>query len=1650
MGTSPRCPLSHTACFISRLDDFSQRLQEARSAVSQCRQFIGSAGDKDDEGQKVSSKVRRALEKLRRITVRLIEDSGTPLKGEVTQLATDIIAIHEHTLSQGWVTTDVLTPAVESLFLLARTTLSVANPNTHTPAYDFLAHAKRLVSYCPSAAPEFDVHTHANYVRCLSGAFYNTAGTLYQASRHAAAIRFLQQGCELGAEALRLRDNAPESQETKQEESWKQLREQLHRRWELLGVCYSKISERKLAYEAFVQCIKAYPFANTEFVRLARSGPCGSAFDVSPTTKQLGTIVDRVTYIAACELFRQPGDVSLSGPMEGVLPADDSSRCIVGAILERQVDGLDGSKWKDGVENVISALLTDCLAVYEPQKMPIRRARVLVRCLEASYYGSGNAQRFAARHPDEIGDEVGALLSREHYGEDAELVHFVPQYWAAARLWQALHAHRLGSPKGLADIPTLLEQACDQLKPLALPVAPTSPRLSRSPVVAKKAAPSRATKTSTKRTATRRAPAKSSRQHPVTPPKARKALELMSTNALQTAPPQQSQTKTSTVLLDNFEKFFGLLEMAAQLLNLLGYVLARVRMLNVMKRLADRHGGHDRDGYVKACIDLAHEYVKLGKIEKAGKIYGQALTVVRSKQTSEEAAIFFLLRYAESLAVSDNILRSSTSYCEAMGLNECLHTEEKGLSTLGRVRMRVGRLERAASACTTFSVLQHARDEPSASTKGLLQALRLWNRALDSLARLRPSKPDSKKTSDPSMPCQQPYRDGLEWRVANGLLSTLFGLAQAYFSRGSAREAEYFIEQAFDLAHSLNAPAAVARALARKAEIQLRLWRFEESHGILGEALKSLPNVLGPDVADVLRLKGDYHRLTANVKDAQRLYDDAAALLDQLESMLTGLDGPLAEGRRSSIARGKSSVKEPATADCIVPALAATVLRQQIWLLREEGDDRYQEVLHRFLALPASAETKAEEVALMAKLTLQDVYNRFRGDMFLSSLAESTISIPMGCLSSKRSSLSPVIQDIISTLANSERLFWSDLSFISRRGQVPNVRSAILALALVRALQSSLGRAGKDNSMLAAGLLDHASAVALRRELLEAIDNKFLESEHVDDVLWPAITPNGSPLELPKSRKMPRLFSGLSLSPDGCAISDDQDLRKYWSSISDRCHTSRPDVERLSISHVNSLPRNWSIINICIAEDKSVMFVSRRTAGRQPTMFCLPLGGRRDVDEEEHLSYDAAIAELRDIIRLSDEGTRQAGAVKQSQEKAARVAWWAERNSLDNRLKALLENIEFCWLGGFKTILGPLQAIGAEVLTAFQARLDRIVRHGIKLQEKKYKSQVRLDDSILEWICSLSPQCHDEELEDLVYFILDFYQLHGTQVAIAEVDVDQVVVDLRMLLEDYSSKLKPAQDDEHMFLVVDRNAHEIPWESLPILRGRSVSRIPNSDFLFDRLDYARLRRGSNTGETAKECLDRAIVNPSKAYYVLNPSGDLKATEGRFRDWVTDMRKVGWDGIIGRQPSELEFVNALSSKDLLIYFGHGGGEQYIRSHRVRHLKRCAATMLWGCSSGTLRDMGDFDPIGTPYNYMLAGCPTLVANLWDVTDRDIDKFSQAVFDELDLTPGGVQSKKNGRSERQAVSVVKAVAQSRDACKLKYLTGAAPVVYGIPFYL
>lgn len=68
---------------------------------------------------------------------------------------------------------------------------------------------------------------------------------------------------------------------------------------------------------------------------------------------------------------------------------------------------------------------------------------------------------------------------------------------------------------------------------------------------------------------------------------------------------------------------------------------------------------------------------------------------------------------------------------------------------------------------------------------------------------------------------------------------------------------------------------------------------------------------------------------------------------------------------------------------------------------------------------------------------------------------------------------------------------------------------------------------------------------------------------------------------------------------------------------------------------------------------------------------------------------------------------------------------------------------------------------------------------------------------------------------------------------------------------------------------------------------------------------------------------------------------------------------------------------------------------------------------------------------------------------MTDKDIDRLAQAVFTELRLDPTRARAWKSDEVDGKEVSVVAAVAKARSACKLQYLTGAATVVYGIPFY-
>ncbi|KAJ3553303.1 hypothetical protein NM688_g3687 [Phlebia brevispora] len=1678
-------------------------LEETLGVMGRCTRYLqvsyasDSSRHSEEDERRHADKVKRSLERLRRAAVKVLEalpsssqrSSQTScrrlqviaiLKKGVDVLENVILTVSVPPSFQDSVTDvnaqvphrDLLTATLDSLFALARATLQISNTSTFTEAYDYLSRSASLV---PTDSQGEDVLSHANFIRCISGAYHNLAATLYHATRYDFAVRFLNRSCALGELALKMyrvagvREGGHSSTE-KSDDSWGQLEDQLWRRWEILGVCHSKTEDRKQAFQSFVNCVKAFPFHRYDFVELASKSDATSLF-YSPQLKHLGGIVDRLTYGGLCDLYLEPNAVSLATHLKAVFVGHDTRHAtqvqstVLGALLERQLETLEGSKWKPDIRKAMDLFLSALLEIYEAIHMPIRRARVMLKILEMAYHTPENlgASPIDKLHIRDIAAQADKLLTTETLHWDEHLGRSQPYYHAMLKLWLALLAHHSAQTSLFSRVVSYADDACSILKSLASAEPRTSVAKESPPLARGGRKPSTKVQASTNR-AVGRTRTRTVKAAPVAAPVTprRKTSRSVAAHSHLATPVAKSDLERAPQgsEFDGMPQLVDLLRATAQLLGLLGQVITKVRLLLQARRICERLVQARPDDFVKISVDLAHEYVKLGKTEKGANVYKHTLNMVKGLPLSEETRVLYLLRYSESLAVTGNILKSSTAYCEASSLADSLPESEKGVSTVQRITARLSALERGAIAASTFANIQYSRDEPATSIDGLLQSLRLWNRALDTLSRLVPPPPKAKGSDESDNPFltdeakasingkvdsheeappptktlqRPPAVNGLEWRIAEGLLGILFALVQAYLARGSPREAEYFAQQAKELAESLDAPAMASRALARIGELQLHIGSLEESHASLTKAAALAAHTAGPDAAEIRRLLAEHSRRSADEKGAQQLYAEAMSTLEELDNLFVSLDG--SSGPRKSLGAAPQMIQE-----AMAPETLIAILRQNIWLLHGEGEE-YQSLLERFRAITANPESQAEQDALLAKLSLDNVYSRFQADMFLSSLTESTITMPMG-KSQELASLTASRHEILDVLANAEKLFWSDLTLVARRGRVFHVRDAAVSLALIRAFQVSLGKTSIEGPLIAAGLLDSAMAITLRREMLEVVRYKFPDVDH-DDLQWPLITSNGSPLPPRKSRGKLRFDVADSEDSDEDVFGE-KSTKAYWDYVKKKYEAYACDAMRLSESQGSELPSNWTVVNISVTEDKHTMFVTRQRWKQEPLVVCIPLKGRRENEEEEQLSFDDAFAELQDIIRLSDEGTRQATHVRNDRE--WRAAWWADRIALDKRMKELLENIEFCWLGAFKAVLSSPRTVPVGLLAEFRTSLESIFERSIHLRDKRQKTFVQMEDSLVECFSSLSPQCRDEELEDVVYFILDLYQFHGVPVATAEVDVDQAVIDVRAALEEFSSKAQSslvAEQDPHLFLILDKNVQGIPWESIPILRGRSVSRIPSMDFLLDRLEYAR-RQGAPTNSNG--VVDRVMVDPRKVFYALNPSGDLKNTEGRFVDWLKGMKTVGWDGVTGRAPSEQQFADALSRRDLVLYFGHGGAEQYIRSRKVRHLPRCAATMLWGCSSGALKEMGDFDRTGTPHNYMLAGCPTLVANLWDVTDRDIDKFAQSVFDKMTLNADHVSCWQEHEAAGET-SIVAALGQSRKACKLKYLTGAAPVIYVNP---
>eukprot|EP01091_Cochliopodium_minus_P021118 TRINITY_DN9531_c0_g1_i1.p1 TRINITY_DN9531_c0_g1~~TRINITY_DN9531_c0_g1_i1.p1 ORF type:complete len:368 (-),score=153.74 TRINITY_DN9531_c0_g1_i1:134-1237(-) len=337
-------------------------------------------------------------------------------------------------------------------------------------------------------------------------------------------------------------------------------------------------------------------------------------------------------------------------------------------------------------------------------------------------------------------------------------------------------------------------------------------------------------------------------------------------------------------------------------------------------------------------------------------------------------------------------------------------------------------------------------------------------------------------------------------------------------------------------------------------------------------------------------------------------------------------------------------------------------------------------------------------------------------------------------------------------------------------------------------------------------------------------------------------------------------------------------------------------------------------------------------------------------------SYNECLVSFNEIMKDSSDSTFNSSLSKEIEEKKE---WWKQRRDYDEKLRVLLEKFEREVLSFSKIFLfSPLLSHSENN----KERISKVLK--IFEKQKIVKDVEKLDEKQKKIISSFSQSLSLLQQKEISSFLEWF---SGKK----SVNFEKVSSELFRLSQTSSFK-KESKESKHIALILDDSFQFLPFENIPFLREKSVSRIPSFQFFFSNLQKKK--------EMPKK----------EPYFILNPGKDLMNSEKRLSPYFEE--KLKWEGIKSTEPSSSLFLQILKERELFVYCGHGSGEYFVGKENIRQLDSAPAlSILMGCGSGKLKKEGEIDPYGIALSYMTSGCPSLVGNLWDVTDCDSDRFT-----------------------------------------------------------
>ncbi|KAF7503271.1 hypothetical protein GJ744_004029 [Endocarpon pusillum] len=1149
--------------------------------------------------------------------------------------------------------------------------------------------------------------------------------------------------------------------------------------------------------------------------------------------------------------------------------------------------------------------------------------------------------------------------------------------------------------------------------------------------------------------------------------------------------------------------------------DMLGLMQIKLDALLLMKHLLELQPEKDVPALVSCTTHIGLQYTRMGLTNIAGRALANAERSLTQSSSKTLIALQWHLAYAEYLVALSSCEKATEHLVSAQWRYEADFISDHENGFRGPRIAQHKYLSQAASLASDValqggdidSAIMHAK-------KSVRLSIRLWSmlekllgvkrlsmvveRNDAKLEGLTEDLSDMTLSTEVQLKASSPKAAAF-WAYVQIHFDGLLHLSSLSVHHGSFQDAVYYCEQAKKVAEAIESDFLLRRSSSSLAALLAQGGRLQGSQLMLDLCASHIKDTGTPmdsvqvsmALASAHLARGEFNRGLEATEHAQKALskiqtDDhlfsnsktqeessVMAATTQRSFRFAGQGASKASKphQKPSEIVGSAAhidVKDVPARELVAPisgsvwmqALQAEALLLKASLCIKSGCEKdATNLLKQVICLARPSATDVKHSVLQATLMLADALRLFQSDAVYSVLSESSIAFP--------THRGEAEVDLRYENGAQGEMTSTCLNPVGSPRKKTMKKQASTQTALLKPKELLSSARELLLSFLYSSLSSSVSTVA--NELCCLLTRVQLISTTVSDATSLSTFQIACHFNAPKSMRWFREVA--SISADN--VLGDKHSVFAWPEIRD-CDertASALDCAVLQQQLHKTLPPSWNVITMAMADDSSEMLISKIRPNYSPFLLRLPLDRSAGDLDEEPFRFHTAYSELGDIISNAN---LTAHDMKAGSNRQAKKLWWATREALDARLASLLENIETLWFGGFRGVFSD-QRHDEELLSRFLESLSRTLDRQLPSRRKTggtSKPRIHLHPYVLELFVALGHPDKgdlDDAIMDLLYFVIDILQFQDERNAYDEVDFDAIVLEVNDALRSYHEAARdaPAKQGRHTILILDKGLDNFPWESLPCLEGQSVSRMPSLACLQERLLRMRQKDEISSGLHIDAC---------NGAYILNPSSDLASTQetllGPFSHSLTT-----YTSIVNRAPSEIEFESCLRDKDLCLYFGHGSGAQYIRGRTIKRLKQCAVTFLMGCSSSKMVECGQFEPYGVPYNYLSGGSAAVVGTLWDVTDKDIDRFAMETFINWGLLERSVvvektkesarkrKPKATGRAKRQnagprdrpageqtqtEVGLDDAVAQARDACVLRYLNGAAPVIYGIPVYL